>query len=173
MPANLLSNLFALQVCITLKEITNCQEIKIKWPNDIMLFGKKIAGILIEKKERGTLIGLGLNFYKNKMPNSTYLMQCGVFFDRQFVLVNIMNKWSKFKKEFRNGFSKEKLPYYERLWRKNSFLLNKKVSMSLKDFLIIGKAADSLLEGELIIETNSGIVSVSENDYIPGSCVIV
>ena len=34
------------------------------------------------------------------MPDSAYLTQNGISLDRQFVLANIMNKWSKFKKEF-------------------------------------------------------------------------
>lgn len=41
-------------------------EIKIKWPNDILVDGKKIAGILIENRFRGaqleaSFIGVGLN----------------------------------------------------------------------------------------------------------------
>ncbi|WP_185872053.1 biotin--[acetyl-CoA-carboxylase] ligase [Blattabacterium cuenoti] len=43
----------------------------IKWPNDIILFGKKIGGILIEnslflKKIHTSIIGIGLNVYQTK-----------------------------------------------------------------------------------------------------------
>ena len=41
---------------------------KIKWPNDIMLSGKKVAGILIEKCEivSGYVVGIGINCHQKK-----------------------------------------------------------------------------------------------------------
>lgn len=33
----------------------------IKWPNDIFIRGRKIAGLLVERSPRGTVIGMGLN----------------------------------------------------------------------------------------------------------------
>lgn len=45
-------------------------EAKIKWPNDIMLDGKKIAGILLESKSRCSgnayIIGIGINCHQQK-----------------------------------------------------------------------------------------------------------
>ncbi len=41
-------------------------ELAVKWPNDILLNGKKVAGILIESKIKGdrakVVVGIGLNF---------------------------------------------------------------------------------------------------------------
>ncbi len=57
-------------------------EVKIKWPNDIYIKNKKIAGILIENTiEKGTLsrsiIGIGLNInqmeFSSELPNPTSL----------------------------------------------------------------------------------------------------
>ncbi len=43
-------------------------EAKIKWPNDIMLNGKKVAGILLESKTDGSsntcIIGVGINCHQ-------------------------------------------------------------------------------------------------------------
>ena len=46
---------------------------RIKWPNDILLNGKKTAGILIETVWSGDdvdslVIGMGMNIYKNSVP---------------------------------------------------------------------------------------------------------
>ena len=35
--------------------------ISLKWPNDVLVDGKKIAGILIEAHEKGMIIGIGVN----------------------------------------------------------------------------------------------------------------
>jgi BirA family biotin operon repressor/biotin-[acetyl-CoA-carboxylase] ligase len=47
-------------------------EAKIKWPNDILLAGKKVAGILLESKPSDTsniyIIGIGINCHQTKDP---------------------------------------------------------------------------------------------------------
>jgi BirA family biotin operon repressor/biotin-[acetyl-CoA-carboxylase] ligase len=58
-----LSLLCATAVCDVLEEhglLTN-----IKWPNDIILKGKKLGGILIEKVKGNFIIGIGLNLNLN------------------------------------------------------------------------------------------------------------
>ena len=51
-----------------------CNNVKIKWPNDIYVDGKKIAGILIEHsvmgdKIRHTIAGIGLNVNEKQFPD--------------------------------------------------------------------------------------------------------
>ena len=50
---------------------TNREDLKVKWPNDILFQDKKISGILIEnqisKKEKFSIIGIGVNI--NSSPN--------------------------------------------------------------------------------------------------------
>ena len=49
----------AVAVAETILQLTGRQA-KIKWPNDVLLHGKKVCGILIEQAA-GTVIGIGLN----------------------------------------------------------------------------------------------------------------
>lgn len=49
----------AVSVCETIQQATGLQGM-IKWPNDVLIQGKKVAGILIEQG-RGTVVGIGLN----------------------------------------------------------------------------------------------------------------
>jgi BirA family biotin operon repressor/biotin-[acetyl-CoA-carboxylase] ligase len=49
----------AVSVCETVRRAVGVQA-KIKWPNDVLLKGKKVCGILIEQG-RGTVAGIGLN----------------------------------------------------------------------------------------------------------------
>jgi BirA family transcriptional regulator, biotin operon repressor / biotin---[acetyl-CoA-carboxylase] ligase len=64
-----------------LKEKTS-ETIQIKWPNDILIKGKKIAGVLIENQLQGgrfsnSIIGIGLNMNQKMfdMPTATSLYQ--------------------------------------------------------------------------------------------------
>jgi BirA family biotin operon repressor/biotin-[acetyl-CoA-carboxylase] ligase len=56
----------ALAITETLEKL-NLKQVQIKWPNDVYVQGKKIAGILIEtqpvnKKQIAVVIGVGLNY---------------------------------------------------------------------------------------------------------------
>jgi BirA family biotin operon repressor/biotin-[acetyl-CoA-carboxylase] ligase len=49
----------AVAVCECIREVVGRQA-RIKWPNDVLLDGRKVCGILIEQA-RGTVVGIGLN----------------------------------------------------------------------------------------------------------------
>src|SRR5262249_53884543 len=49
----------AVSVCETIPVLTGLQA-QIKWPNDVLIRGKKVCGILIEQG-KGTVVGIGLN----------------------------------------------------------------------------------------------------------------
>ncbi len=67
--AELLSLTCAVAVAEAIGKSAN-GEAKIKWPNDIMLNGKKVAGILLESKTNGgghtCIIGIGINCHQKK-----------------------------------------------------------------------------------------------------------
>ena len=46
---------------------------KLKWPNDLLVGEKKVAGLLVEAKESGVIIGIGLNVEmgKDELPVET------------------------------------------------------------------------------------------------------
>lgn len=53
------------------KPITgNRDELKLKWPNDLLFNGKKLAGILPEREGNGIIIGVGVNIksYPSDVP---------------------------------------------------------------------------------------------------------
>ncbi len=54
----------AVSVCETILKLANLQA-KIKWPNDVLILGKKVCGILIEQRtvdsSLATVVGIGLN----------------------------------------------------------------------------------------------------------------
>ncbi|MGI9581660.1 biotin--[acetyl-CoA-carboxylase] ligase [Chryseobacterium sp. RRHN12] len=72
-------------------------EVKIKWPNDIILKGKKIVGILIEKKKINQnnyfIIGAGINILQKNFDEisnaGSLLTQTGVEFDLEDLAQNL------------------------------------------------------------------------------------
>ena len=70
---NAVPNCYRLPAAVAVAETigkVNSSQAKIKWPNDILLDGKKVAGILLESKKSkaGTIfiIGIGINCHQTK-----------------------------------------------------------------------------------------------------------
>ncbi len=64
--ASLLSQLAAVSLAEAVTEVDPAVVPRIKWPNDLMLAGKKVAGILVEVKAEGerviyAVVGIGVN----------------------------------------------------------------------------------------------------------------
>lgn len=91
--ATLFNFYFCTQIIQTL---SNWQiEASIKWPNDIMLDGRKIGGVLIENKIRQThidfsVLGLGLNVYQKKFENMPHAASIALFYPNFSVSIDEM-----------------------------------------------------------------------------------
>ena len=83
---------------------TTGHELRIKWPNDILLNRKKIAGILLRNQVSGTMIrsttaGIGLNVNQVHFPPKLYRKasslrsETGIFFDRNILLESVLIAW--------------------------------------------------------------------------------
>ena len=67
-----ISIIFGLSLFQFIKSLgLNKKQIKIKWPNDILIESKKVSGILVERFENFCVIGVGLNINSNPSENNT------------------------------------------------------------------------------------------------------
>jgi len=76
----------------------------IKWPNDIVISGKKIAGILIEQNDDRALIGIGVNVHQRSWPadligRAVSFAELGVNVDRVTVMDFLLQAWVGFGKD--------------------------------------------------------------------------
>lgn len=141
------------------------KDVKIKWPNDILLDGKKIVGILTEisaEVERINYIvaGIGINanqeisdFPMEIREKATSLkINTGKIINRNELLRKIIEEMEKtyflYKKE---GFNK-----ILDLWKENNITLGKRVKAITFDGEIIGIAERIDDEGYLIIKDDEG-----------------
>ena len=75
----------------------------LKWPNDIMINNKKIGGILIEKKKKMIVVGIGINvkenyndlhpMIKNQSTSLNIIDNSEISIEK--LLANILNKFEK------------------------------------------------------------------------------
>jgi len=49
------------------------QQLQLKWPNDVMAQGKKLAGLLCEHHQGWLVVGVGLNLSKDELPQAISL----------------------------------------------------------------------------------------------------
>lgn len=81
-------------VCEVLEEIYKT-EIKLKWPNDIILNKKKVGGIICEKIKNKVVVGIGINtnvdFIKEKNA-TTFSSEIGIIKDNEDVMLKIINR---------------------------------------------------------------------------------
>ena len=97
----------------------------IKWPNDILIGRKKIAGILIENQLRGSkiassIIGIGLNVSQNPLdiPGSTSMSQETTNnITKELILEELLIQLNtNFQLLNQKQYSKLKSNYLEKLW---------------------------------------------------------
>jgi len=111
---------------------TETSEVFIKWPNDIYIQNKKVAGILIENAVKGqylssSIIGIGLNLNQEKFisdaPNPISLKQVtGKEYNTEKVaetLADEIRKWVHKLKE--NRFNEIDSTYFNLLFRVNEW----------------------------------------------------
>lgn len=98
-----------------------------KWPNDLMLDGKKLAGILLEKKNINhcevLVIGLGLNLVSSP-AYATSLQNFQI--SREEILEKFCEIFTKLEAEYKNfGFT-----FLRNKWLKNCYKFKEKVTLS-------------------------------------------
>jgi len=139
--------------------------IKIKWPNDLYIFDKKICGILSEMITEESLIkfliiGIGLNVNsQNLLENAISMFKIkNTNFDRNRILYDILIKfYNLLNSDFEEIFN---------YWKNNISGLNKKVTFKTIDRTIIGILMDIDNDGSVIIKTENGLEKFYSGDII-------
>jgi len=136
----------------------------IKWPNDLFVGEKKLAGILTEFGTRGkaldyVILGMGLNVSwhpdgpeGNSSPATSLLAETGIRFSRQELLQAILE-------EFEGAYKKASEGDVERLfreWNERSLILGRPVIVESDSEVLYGKALQIDYDGALILEEPDG-----------------
>lgn len=138
-------------------------EARIKWPNDVMVGGKKVCGILTEMAAEFAqveylVIGIGVdaNMEASKLAQgagvaTTLMAASGGPIDRSALINAIVTRLMMDLPALEDGFSA-----VLRRWKDRSATLGRAVRMDAGGRIIEGRALDLDPDGALIIETAAG-----------------
>ncbi len=134
-----------------------------KWPNDILINGKKVSGMLLETNARKSgiekvILGIGINVNQSEFPEelvskaTSLINESGKVVDRIQLLQKILEEL-----EYRylqlSSFPPEQLLND---WRMKALLFGKKIVVLESEFSFTATAIDVNEDGSLIIQMDDG-----------------
>lgn len=141
------------------KEYGLNKDIKLKWPNDVLVDDKKISGILIEAPslcEEYILVGVGLNISSHpdlQDKPTTSLKNEGVDIISNINITNMfMNEFNRYYKKW---LIDDFIPIRDE-WIKNAQNIGKLISVNTRFSRVSGKFIDIDLSGSIRLKISSG-----------------
>jgi BirA family biotin operon repressor/biotin-[acetyl-CoA-carboxylase] ligase len=143
---------------------TSGVEAGIKWPNDLVVSGRKLGGILTELGLEGrqlahTIVGLGINVNLNlddlpdvMAPPASLLAETGRLTSRTTLLVELLRGIEERYDRIHEGWSPHDA------WRAHLTTLGERVQVGTPGDVIVGKAIDVDADGALMVRTDSGAI---------------
>jgi len=153
-------------MAVTAARVLTCLGIKteIKWPNDILICDKKIAGILAEASLRGNSVGfivasIGINLNQREeevalidRPATSVFMETGIRHDPAEIRRQFLSSFKELYEIFRlEGFH----PILKE-WKKSLAYLGDRVLLDLGGQVIDGKICDIDEDACIIIDAGDG-----------------
>ena len=138
-------------------------EAALKWPNDVMVSGKKIAGILaeVEPVTNNLIIGLGINVNINSetiasmdfpQPPTSMAVERNHIFDINNVCSHVLSTMEKTMDTlYKNG-----VLYISQRWQENDYLKGQNLSIKTENNIITGIYLGMKSNGQLEIADQTG-----------------
>lgn len=154
-------------LCQILREMTELPCL-VKWPNDLYIANKKIAGILTEvavdpKGQRFLVIGIGVNIalpqsILAELPSATDLASHGLIeFDRELLVAKLISNIDQsISSVLQDGWLS-----YHQLWQQYDLLLDQSIFVKTANQSYQGIAKGVTPEGYLQVEMNGEIKQFS------------
>lgn len=151
-----------------LKKIAPQTPFKLKWPNDILINGKKCGGILAETRELTAVVGIGINvntspdeFSATVAPLATSLKSVtGKDWGREEIIAACLNAYEAWRERFR----KEGIKPVIAAWNEHNDLIGKKVKVEDGKSSFSGTVEGLDAEGFLVVNVNGEKQTVISGD---------
>ena len=140
---------------------------EVKWPNDVWIGGKKVAGILVEAGDDHVAAGIGINVGVRGFPPAlgdsatSLLLECGEAPPLPVVLATVLERLQVWRGKIGAGFGE-----LVRHFRVRCALTGKEVRLLTADGVLSGTVAGIGDGGELLLETAAGIRKLVQADEV-------
>lgn len=137
----------------------------IKWPNDLMVRGKKIGGILTElrsghDKINFAVVGIGINVnsggedFPQELEHiaTSVKEETGRYYSRSGIIAEVLNE---LEQQYKKLINEGRFPLLEE-WRRLSSTIGKRVRITLCTEVLSGLAEEIDEEGMLVLKLASG-----------------
>jgi BirA family biotin operon repressor/biotin-[acetyl-CoA-carboxylase] ligase len=162
LPQGLLATLSPMTAVATAEALRRVAPLapRLKWPNDVLVNGRKMAGILLESRsvassEPVLVIGVGVNLGQREFPPelagraTSVALETGRAVDRDTLLAALLEEFDAWRARLEGeGFA----PVRER-WKSLSDTIGRKVTVDG----VSGTAADLDADGALLIDGGEGV----------------
>ena len=157
--------------------LKNKYPVKMKWPNDIYLADKKIAGILIESNieaemVKEVIVGVGCNTNQEVFPDElnkkagSLLLFSGETVNNKNILTDILIEFDSLYSDFMiDGID------YFGVWKQELGIIGQEIKVKSNSNIIQGEVVDIDRQGNLILEKEGGnrqVISSGEVSVIKG-----
>jgi len=160
---------------------------RLKWPNDVLVGGAKIAGILAEQAGDAIVLGIGINVTTRRdelpVPHATSVVLAGAAPDREQLLVAVLGELETWYRRWVAAVAAGPpvvagtvpagiVPGADPAGLRAEYLrlsatVGQQVRVSMPGGkLVTGRAGDLDATGRLVVETASGPVPVSAGDVV-------
>jgi BirA family biotin operon repressor/biotin-[acetyl-CoA-carboxylase] ligase len=138
-------------------------EARLKWPNDVLVGGRKIAGVLLERHGDVVILGIGINvgqtFAEGDLTDrATSVRREGGRADRDAILAAVLAATVR----WRARLEQEGFDQIRARWTALASTLGRRVTADT----VVGTALGLDDDGALIVETDTGITRVLAGDVV-------
>ncbi|MBI5697009.1 MAG: biotin--[acetyl-CoA-carboxylase] ligase [Thaumarchaeota archaeon] len=149
---------------------------ELKWPNDLTLDGKKVAGIIIDASIESTkiesvVVGVGINFKVNPKEIEARIKKKDNFYGVNTLIKNDKAKPASLVKLFLEeledilqNLEANKTQLIIKQWVKNSSTIGRNITVDALGSKISGKAVGLDKDGSLLVKQGSKITRITSGD---------
>jgi BirA family biotin operon repressor/biotin-[acetyl-CoA-carboxylase] ligase len=136
--------------------------LRCKWPNDVLLGGAKVSGILLEtatgpeNADVYVVVGIGLNLVPVTLPHALYKVTSLAQHGGQVTSSQALGVLAKQLAHFVDLWRRDGFASIRKIWLEHAAGLNDTITVKLPSEVLTGRFVDIDPDGALVVEEKSG-----------------